>query len=185
VPPKYGKSSSATERSWAVFWVHWRVSSYFDRSVRTLQLRVVAQSNTAAALTKWLDVLSHIPAGQEWDGACGGLIEKVTHSSLQMEEFVKKQHYGGHPPCIGAMMKTGEYAKKLQFRLRLFTYATSLGGVESLVEQRRMTNREADVRAIRFTIGLEDVEDLKNDFRQALKTISQEEKEGKVEERSI
>ena len=63
--------------------------------------------------------------------------------------------------------------------------ATSLGAVESLVEQRRMTNREVDARAIRFSVGLEDVEDLKNDLRQAFKTILQEEKEGKVEKRLI
>jgi len=141
------------------------------RSLRTLSLRVVAQSTTATALAGWLDKLSHTPAGQEFDGAPGGLIENVTHSSLQKEEFVSKQYTGGYAPCFSMLMKSGPYAKALPFKLCLFTAATSLGSVESLIEQRLMSDSEQDPRLVRLSIGLEHLDDLKKDFRQALKAL--------------
>jgi cystathionine gamma-synthase len=64
----------------------------------------MTQSTTATALAEWLNNLSHTPAGQEFDGAPGGLIEKVTHSSLQKEEFVARQHASGHAPCFAVLV---------------------------------------------------------------------------------
>jgi len=143
------------------------------RSLRTLNLRVVAQSTTATALAEWLNKLGHIPAGQEYDGVPGGLIEKVTHSSLQSEEFVSKQCIGGHTPCFSMLLKSGALAKALPFKLRLFTVATSLGSVESIVEQRLMSDSNEDPRLVRISVGLENLEDIKTDFRQAFKALLQ------------
>jgi cystathionine gamma-synthase len=53
------------------------------RSLRTLHLRVPRQSETATAIVQWLSKVAATPAGQEYDGAPGGIIEKVWHSSLQ------------------------------------------------------------------------------------------------------
>lgn len=55
-------------------------------------------------------------------------------------------------------------------RLRLIVHATSLGGVESLVERRASAPGDAHVPPglIRFSIGLEDPEDLWRDLVQAL-----------------
>ena len=49
--------------------------------------------------------------------------------------------------------------------------ATSLGGVESLIEQRVASDAGADPRLIRLSIGIEDIEDLKNDLRRAFQEV--------------
>ncbi len=57
-------------------------------------------------------------------------------------------------------------------RLRLFTQATSLGGTESLVEHRASVEgpgTRAPENLLRVSVGLEHVEDLKEDFDQALR----------------
>jgi cystathionine gamma-synthase len=56
---------------------------------------------------------------------------------------------------------------------RIWTYATSLGGVESLLERRRRWPAEqptVDESLIRLSVGIEDVEDLWNDLDAALQT---------------
>lgn len=42
--------------------------------------------------------------------------------------------------------------------------ATSLGGVESLIEQRIVSDVDEDPRLVRMSIGLEDFADLKQDL---------------------
>ncbi len=51
--------------------------------------------------------------------------------------------------------------------------ATSLGGVESLIEYRRQSDRNADPRLLRLSIGVEELEDLKSDLRQGLQQLAQ------------
>jgi cystathionine gamma-synthase len=53
------------------------------RSLRTLNLRVAKQSQTATALVQWLAQLAQAPQGKTFDGVPGGVIVKVYHSSLQ------------------------------------------------------------------------------------------------------
>jgi cystathionine gamma-synthase len=56
-------------------------------------------------------------------------------------------------------------------RLRLFTNATSLGGVESLIEHRASVegaNRVSPENLLRISVGLEDAGDLVADLRRAL-----------------
>ncbi|KAF8309216.1 cystathionine gamma-synthase [Clavulina sp. PMI_390] len=143
------------------------------RSLRTLKVRVLAQSTTATALAGWLDELSKVPAGQELDGVPGGVVVKVMHTSLQAktEPWVAAQHPGGYNPCFSICTSTARYAKELPFKLQLFTAATSLGGVESLMEQRYMSDPGEDPKLLRLSIGLEDLEDLKADFKQAITAI--------------
>lgn len=50
--------------------------------------------------------------------------------------------------------------------------ATSLGGVESLIEQRISSDSGADPCLIRISVGAENVEDLKSDLRQAFQSVS-------------
>jgi len=57
-------------------------------------------------------------------------------------------------------------------RLRVFTQATSLGGTESLVEHRASVegpNTRAPENLLRVSVGLEHIDDLKEDFDQALR----------------
>lgn len=49
--------------------------------------------------------------------------------------------------------------------------ATSLGGVESLIEQRVASDAKAPPCLVRISVGVEDVEDLKDDLRQAFQAI--------------
>jgi cystathionine gamma-synthase len=54
---------------------------------------------------------------------------------------------------------------------KLITYATSLGGIESLWERRRRwasESHEVPENLIRLSVGLENVEDLWQDINQAL-----------------
>ena len=56
-------------------------------------------------------------------------------------------------------------------RVKLFVRATSLGGVESLIEHRPSIEGPTSnlpPELIRLSIGIEDPEDLINDFEQAL-----------------
>lgn len=63
------------------------------------------------------------------------------------------------------------HALAVAARLRLFTRATSLGGVESLVEHRRSIEGPLSVtpdNLLRLSVGLEDPRDLVDDLAQAL-----------------
>jgi len=55
-------------------------------------------------------------------------------------------------------------ARRLPSCLELFQHATSLGGVESLVEWRAMSDKMVDRRLLRVSVGLESWEDLREDL---------------------
>ena len=59
-------------------------------------------------------------------------------------------------------------------RLKLFMPATSLGGVESLVEHRATVEgplSQVQPNLLRLSVGIEDVKDLIADLEQAFETI--------------
>ncbi|KAF8681421.1 Cystathionine gamma-synthase [Rhizoctonia solani] len=144
------------------------------RSLRTLELRATRQAENGAALAQWLHRVSQTPAGQSWDGVRGGSIKHVWHATLQGQKdqgWIKKQMPGGGPACFSFMLDDPNEARVLPYMLKLFTPATSLGGVESLIEQRYLSDAGADKRLIRLSVGLENLEDLKEDLRQALNGV--------------
>jgi cystathionine gamma-synthase len=58
--------------------------------------------------------------------------------------------------------------------VRLWVPATSLGGVESLIERRRRFGTESSTvpqDLLRLSVGIEDVEDLWADLAQALDSV--------------
>jgi cystathionine gamma-synthase len=68
----------------------------------------------------------------------------------------------------------GAEAEKVCEAAKLISNATSLGGVESLWERRRRWPIESDVvpeTLIRLSVGIESVEDLWEDIKQALEVI--------------
>ena len=168
------------------------------RSLRTLELRVTRQSETATALVDWL--VSQI--GDE-STPSGKTVERVLHASLQEaagspgfaagtrgeekngdsaakdsvrrgdEYWLRKQMPRGFGPVFAIVMKEEQMAKRLPSRLKIFQHATSLGGVESLIEWRAMTDPYVDQRLLRVSIGVEGLEDLKEDFEQAFKDLVQ------------
>ena len=130
------------------------------RSLRTLEVRVMRQSESADRIVSWL----HGLAGQ--DEGLGRVVESVRHASLQHSEmgWLEKQMPNGFGPVFAIIMKSEDLAKSLPSRLELFHHATSLGGVESLIEWRAMSDKTVDRRLLRVSIGLESFEDLKDDM---------------------
>ncbi|KAF8897441.1 Cys/Met metabolism PLP-dependent enzyme-domain-containing protein [Infundibulicybe gibba] len=145
------------------------------RSLRTLHLRIPRQSATATALAQWLASVASAPIGKSFDGAPSGVLEKVWHSSLQGIDSrgfdPSKQMEGGWNATFAVLFTKPEYALGFPHCLKFFVPATSLGGVESLVEHRLQSDPGADPRLVRLSIGVEDFEDLKDDLRRGLQQV--------------
>lgn len=142
------------------------------RSLRTLEVRVERQSMNAVKLVEWLDAeLRNDPKGVA--GAVGKVVVEVKHASLQREDmgWLKEQMPGGFGPVFALMLKTEEMARSFPSKLKLFHHATSLGGVESLVEWRAMSDTTVDTRLLRISVGLENWEDLKDDLSRGFRAL--------------
>jgi len=75
-------------------------------------------------------------------------------------------------PAAG--LSGADAADRLIRALQLWLPATSLGGVESLIERRRRHTAEPDSvpeNLVRLSVGIENVEDLWADLQQALATL--------------
>ncbi|ANB12261.1 putative cystathionine beta-lyase [Sugiyamaella lignohabitans] len=128
------------------------------RSLRTYHYRIRLQYESANKIVKYLaDNISKLPK-----------LEKIYHSSLQTEDFVKKQLPLGGPPVFSIELKDRETARYFPSKLKLFHHATSLGGAESLIEWRCMTDMSVSESLLRVSIGLEDTNDLIGDLVRAL-----------------
>jgi cystathionine gamma-synthase len=142
------------------------------RSLRTLELRVQRQSANAGKLVAWLnDALN----GNGHDsGAVQKVVSKVTHASLQQSdmEWLQKQMPNGYGPVFAFYTHDTKQARNLPSLLGLFHHATSLGGVESLIEWRRMSDSDVDERLLRVSVGVENWEDLRDDFLQAFEKLA-------------
>ena len=118
------------------------------RSIRTLGLRVIRASQSAIKLVKWLH--STITATSP--------VAEVHHASLQADkdpnirEWLDKQMPNGYGPVFTILMRTPRMARHLPSRLEIFQHATSLGGVESLIEWRAIMHVE-DERLLRVSVG--------------------------------
>lgn len=142
------------------------------RSLRTLEVRVSRQSSNCAHLVQWLDSLARLKEGS----GIAGTVEKVHHASLQHEstDWLKKQMPNGFGPVFAVTMKSEALARRLPSKLALFHHATSLGGVESLIEWRAMSDKTVDTRLLRVSVGLENWEDLREDLEQGFRQLQRE-----------
>jgi cystathionine gamma-synthase len=142
------------------------------RSLRTLDLRVQRQSSNAGNLVTWLhDSLN----GKTEDAEIvKKVVSNVKHASLQTADmpWLKQQMPNGFGPVFSIYMKEMQQARALPSKLHLFHHATSLGGVESLIEWRRMSDTEVDETLLRVSVGVENWEDLKNDLLSAFKALA-------------
>ena len=77
----------------------------------------------------------------------------------------------GYGPVFGITMKKAEWAKRLPSSLRFFAHATSLGGVESLIEWRTMTDPTVEETLLRVSVGVEDVGDLLEDLLDGFRKV--------------
>ena len=130
------------------------------RGLRTLAVRLAVQADNAATLAAFL--VAH-PAVSEvrYPGLPGHPHHAV--AARQMRTF------GG---MLSFRLVGGEAAARaVAARVRLFTRATSLGGVESLIEHRASIEppggpTPADL--LRVSVGIEHVDDLMADLAEAL-----------------
>ncbi|PKS10590.1 hypothetical protein jhhlp_002344 [Lomentospora prolificans] len=147
------------------------------RSLRTLELRVERQSANATNLVSWL-------AAQRADPStpAARLLDAVLHASLQDEaaderSWLRKQMPRGFGPVFAVRMRDEAVARALPSKLSLFHHATSLGGVESLIEWRAMTDATVDKRLLRISVGVESWEDLRDDLHAGFEALLEEKKE--------
>lgn len=131
------------------------------RGLKTLALRMREHSKNA------LEIANRLEKHPE--------IEKVHYPGLPSNPqytLAIKQMPQGQSGMISIQIKGDEErARKVANRLQLFQQATSLGGVESLVEHRRSIegpDSSTPGNLLRLSIGLEHVEDLWDDLNQAL-----------------
>ena len=145
------------------------------RSLRTLDLRVRRQSENAMRLVKWLDVCLQ-EANMEDGKVVRTAVKEVKHASLQREDMVwlGKQMPNGYGPVFVIVMNKEEYARRLPSLLSCFLHATSLGGVESLIEWRTMSDKTVDRRVIRISVGVENWDDLRDDLLDAFRKLAEE-----------
>jgi len=142
------------------------------RSLRTLHLRVERQSSSATELARWLH---EAVDGRAPSHPLAGLVTAVHHPSLpshQSHAVASKQMTGGYGGCLAVELNTEAAAQALPGALTLFRDATSLGGVESLIEWRRKYDDQISPLLLRISVGLEDVADLKADLAHAIKGVS-------------
>lgn len=149
------------------------------RSLRTLEVRVQRQSGNCQHLVSWLYGMLN---GAEGGEAVREAVERVQHASLQAEEmeWLKEQMPNGYGPVFAVTMKSESLARRLPSKLELFHHATSLGGVESLIEWRAMSDEKVDTRLLRISVGLEYWEDLRDDLMRGFKALREEESNGTV-----
>ncbi|KAJ5087531.1 hypothetical protein N7456_011147 [Penicillium angulare] len=140
------------------------------RSLRTLELRVTRQSQTAENLAKWIHEEINDSSSD-----VGRVVESIKHASLQKngvkEAWLNKQMPRGFAPVFAIWMKTADQARQFPSKLCIFQHATSLGDVESLIEWRAMSDTTCDPRLLRISCGLEDVNDLRKDLLQGFKAL--------------
>ena len=113
------------------------------------------------------------------DGEAGhaltGKVISVRHPSLPTDPshaVASQQMAGGFGGCFAIELASEDAAKALPDALTLFRDATSLGGVESLVEWRRKYDDAISPRLLRVSVGLEDVEHLRQDLERAVLEVS-------------
>ena len=142
------------------------------RGLKTLGVRIERAQRNALEIARWLEKQPEV--------------ERVRYIGLQshpQHELAKRQ-MKGFGSMISFELKGGmEAGRRLMNTVKVATLAVSLGGVETLVEHpASMTHASMspeDRRAagfsdglVRYSVGIEDVEDLIADLRQALDVVS-------------
>ena len=137
------------------------------RGIKTLPIRMERQQENALAIAKWLQTQKKI--------------KQVYYIGLEDHPGyeINKKQTTGFGSMISIRTDSEATARRVLERIRLITYAESLGGVESLmtypmlqthgdvpVETRERLGITEDF--LRFSVGIENVDDLIADLDQAL-----------------
>ncbi|XP_068721462.1 cystathionine gamma-synthase-like [Montipora capricornis] len=148
-------------------------ASLLHRGLKTLHVRMERHNYNAMEIAKFLEAHPKV--------------EKVHYPGLQSHPHheVAKKQMRGFSGMVSFEVKGGRQgASRLVEHVELIQLAVSLGGVQSLIEvPGAMTHPEKYITAsdrqegglreslIRFSVGLENVEDLKKDLEQALEKV--------------
>lgn len=137
------------------------------RSTKTLAVRMKQHEVNANQFAKFLEE--------------SGVAKRVIYPGLKShpQHELAKQQMRGFGGMVSADFGSIEFAKKVLNNVKIFTLAESLGGVESLIcHPATMTHASVpkDEREtmgltdslVRFSVGIEDIEDLIEDVKQAL-----------------
>ena len=131
------------------------------RGLRTLYLRVMRASESALSIARYLESHSGV--------------EQVLYPGLESHPghaIARRQMENGFGGVLSLLVKgDADAARAVATRTRLFLPATSLGGVESLVEHRATVEGPSSPippNLLRISVGIEAVEDLIADLEQAL-----------------
>lgn len=140
------------------------------RGIKTLHLRVQRHSENGAKVAEYL--------------AAHSAVERVYYPGLASHpnhDIAKKQMIGGFGGMVTFTFKSGKKEDAISFleKVKVFTLAESLGGVESLAnhpalmthasvpaEKREEIGISDDM--VRLSVGVEDIQDLIQDLEQAL-----------------
>ncbi len=141
-----------------------------ERSLKTMGIRVKAQNENAMALAEWLNSNPDV--------------EKVYYPGLKSHPghniaVAQMKGFGG---MLSFELKTGLDAGKFQKKLKLIKSSMSLAGVESTIlspsktSHGLLTPEEREEQGIkdgllRFSVGIEEKEDIMADIEQALAEI--------------
>ena len=132
-----------------------------QRGMRTLFLRVRRASESA------LRIATHFEGHQA--------IDKVLYPGLESHPnhaVAARQMSGGYGGMLSLCIKGGKAAAlSVASKCDVFVRATSLGGVESLIEHRYSIEGSSSPipkNLLRLSIGIEDVDDLIEDLEQAM-----------------
>jgi cystathionine gamma-lyase len=167
------KDSGLAERSAFLQNAIGSIASPFDsflvlRGLKTLHLRMDRHCANALELARWLEAHPRI--------------ERVIYPGLAShpQYALAARQMSGFGGMITAIFAGNlEYTSQALSRCRVFTLAESLGGVESLIEHPAiMTHASVPAKQreeagisdslVRLSVGVEDLEDLKEDLDQAL-----------------
>ena len=141
-----------------------------ERSMKTLGLRVKAQTKNAQKLAKWLEKHPHV--------------KKTYYPGLKShpEHKLAKKQMKDFGAMLSFELNETLDAYNFQKALRLIKPSMSLAGVESTVISPHLTShalltpeeRKAvgiSDQLIRFSVGIEDIKDIKSDIDQAIKAL--------------
>jgi cystathionine beta-lyase/cystathionine gamma-synthase len=142
------------------------------RGLKTLAVRVARQNENALRVAEFLS--QH------------GKVRRVYYPFLKSHPqyaIAREQMSGGGGVVTFEVEGTGDDARRVSEAMRLFTLATSLGGVESLVSIPVLTSHAmipAEARAamgvteqmVRLSVGIENADDLIADLEHALEAVA-------------
>jgi len=142
------------------------------RGIKTLALRVERSSGNALLLASWLEQQPQV--------------RKVHYPGLEshpQHALARNQMHGGYGGIVSIELDTDlDGARRFLEACEVFTLAESLGGVESLIEHPALMThasippeRRAELgigdELIRLSVGIEHIDDQREDLRRALAAI--------------